>query len=343
MRDLKASDFEVYEDGVQQKRGVVRGLRPRPWRPAAATAPARSPLRAPPAPTAPGRARRRGGRHAEIRPPGDRLRLRPPSARRPQRRPQGGPDLPRQGPHRGRPGGRVRHRPGPAERPAVHHRQGADHGRPRAAAAQGNTAFSDNRQRTRDLLEASATARAGHSHAPAAAIPAARGRRRGHRRRRRGAAPDPAFANHAGRDAPQLRDPGARPAGLRLDQRPAGGGERASRACPAARPWSSSPKAWPSPPNVQAQFKSVIHNANRSNVSVYAMDAAGLRVASSTNEETRKEMLQAAERARAPVLESGADDVGGTHDARASSATRTCCGSTPRAASASSRTKRAAS
>jgi hypothetical protein len=63
------------------------------------------------------------------------------------------------------------------------------------------------------------------------------------------------------------------------------------------------------PPNVQAQFRSVIHNANRANVSVYAMDAAGLRVAS-MNEETRKEMLQAAER-RMRVLESGADDVGG--------------------------------
>jgi hypothetical protein len=63
------------------------------------------------------------------------------------------------------------------------------------------------------------------------------------------------------------------------------------------------------PSNVQAQFKSVIDNANRSNVSVYAMDAAGLRV-NSMNQETREEMLQAARR-RVAVLESGADDVGG--------------------------------
>src|SRR5438477_1550872 len=49
------------------------------------------------------------------------------------------------------------------------------------------------------------------------------------------------------------------------------------------------------PANVQAQFRSVIHNANRANVSVYAMDAAGLR-AQSMNEETRKEMMQAASR-----------------------------------------------
>jgi VWFA-related protein len=63
------------------------------------------------------------------------------------------------------------------------------------------------------------------------------------------------------------------------------------------------------PTNVQAQFRSVIHNANRANVSVYAMDAAGLR-ALSMHEETRKEMNQAAER-RLSELESSADSGSG--------------------------------
>jgi VWFA-related protein len=63
------------------------------------------------------------------------------------------------------------------------------------------------------------------------------------------------------------------------------------------------------PANVVAQFRSVIHNANRANVSVYTMDAAGLR-AESVNEETRKEMQQAQEQRRR-VLESGRDDAGG--------------------------------
>jgi VWFA-related protein len=45
-------------------------------------------------------------------------------------------------------------------------------------------------------------------------------------------------------------------------------------------------------PNVLHQFDSVIHTANRANVSVYTMDAAGLRVLS-MNDETRKELMQA--------------------------------------------------
>ena len=61
------------------------------------------------------------------------------------------------------------------------------------------------------------------------------------------------------------------------------------------------------PPNVLAQFRSVIHTANRSNVSVYAMDAAGLRTRT-MSAETRDEMLQAAER-RARQLASGRDDA----------------------------------
>ena len=63
------------------------------------------------------------------------------------------------------------------------------------------------------------------------------------------------------------------------------------------------------PANVVAQFRSVIASANRANVSVYAMDAAGLR-AHSMNEETRNEMLQSQAR-RSQVLESGRDDTGG--------------------------------
>jgi VWFA-related protein len=58
--------------------------------------------------------------------------------------------------------------------------------------------------------------------------------------------------------------------------------------------------------NVQAQFRSVIHSANRANVSVYTMDAAGLRVLS-MNDETRQEMMQAQAR-RISQLESGRDD-----------------------------------
>ena len=60
------------------------------------------------------------------------------------------------------------------------------------------------------------------------------------------------------------------------------------------------------PSNVESQFRDVIANANRSNVSVYAMDAAGLRT-HSLNEETRKEMMQANAR-RQRLLESGRDD-----------------------------------
>jgi VWFA-related protein len=60
------------------------------------------------------------------------------------------------------------------------------------------------------------------------------------------------------------------------------------------------------PPNVQAQFRSVIHTANRANVSVYAMDAGGLR-AESGNAETREEMMQAAKR-RMRQVQTGRDD-----------------------------------
>jgi hypothetical protein len=63
------------------------------------------------------------------------------------------------------------------------------------------------------------------------------------------------------------------------------------------------------PTNVQAQFRSVIHNANRSNVSVYAMDAAGLR-ALSMHEETRNEINQAAERRLQQVESSGDSGAG---------------------------------
>jgi VWFA-related protein len=58
------------------------------------------------------------------------------------------------------------------------------------------------------------------------------------------------------------------------------------------------------PTNVQDQFKAVIHNANKANVSVYAMDAAGLRT-DSQYEETRKEINQAGERRLAQVERGG--------------------------------------
>jgi VWFA-related protein len=48
------------------------------------------------------------------------------------------------------------------------------------------------------------------------------------------------------------------------------------------------------PPNVQQQFRSVIHSANRANVSIYAMDAAGLRT-ESVNQRARDELQAAAE------------------------------------------------
>jgi VWFA-related protein len=49
------------------------------------------------------------------------------------------------------------------------------------------------------------------------------------------------------------------------------------------------------PANVAARFRSVIDTANRANVSIYAMDAAGLRT-QSTSEETREGINAAAER-----------------------------------------------
>ena len=63
------------------------------------------------------------------------------------------------------------------------------------------------------------------------------------------------------------------------------------------------------PSNVQAHFRAVISEANRANVSVYAMDAAGLR-AESTQAETRRELLAAA-REQARQRGSGTDYTGG--------------------------------
>jgi hypothetical protein len=60
------------------------------------------------------------------------------------------------------------------------------------------------------------------------------------------------------------------------------------------------------PANVQAQFRSVIHTANRANVAVYAMDAGGLHAESNTKE-TRDEMVQAGQR-RLRQVQSGRDD-----------------------------------
>jgi VWFA-related protein len=60
------------------------------------------------------------------------------------------------------------------------------------------------------------------------------------------------------------------------------------------------------PDNVRARFRDVIHTANRSNVSVYTMDAAGLR-AQSMIAETAKELEQARSR-RQRQNDSGRDD-----------------------------------
>jgi VWFA-related protein len=63
------------------------------------------------------------------------------------------------------------------------------------------------------------------------------------------------------------------------------------------------------PPAVQQQFNSVISNANRANVSIYAVDAAGLR-AISANEETRREIVARGTR-RLNQVSSGRDETGG--------------------------------
>jgi VWFA-related protein len=54
------------------------------------------------------------------------------------------------------------------------------------------------------------------------------------------------------------------------------------------------------PPAVQTQFQSVIHEANRANVAIYAMDAAGLRVHSPTKE--TRDVLNAQARERFAAL-----------------------------------------
>jgi VWFA-related protein len=63
------------------------------------------------------------------------------------------------------------------------------------------------------------------------------------------------------------------------------------------------------PPAVQQQFRSVIANANRANVSIYSVDAAGLRIDSPVAE-TRREMLARGQR-RLNQTASGRDDLSG--------------------------------
>ena len=63
------------------------------------------------------------------------------------------------------------------------------------------------------------------------------------------------------------------------------------------------------PPAVQQQFRSVIANANRANVSIYSVDAAGLRT-DSPMAETRREMLARGQR-RLNQVASGRDDLSG--------------------------------
>jgi VWFA-related protein len=62
------------------------------------------------------------------------------------------------------------------------------------------------------------------------------------------------------------------------------------------------------PPAVEAQFSSVVHTANRGNVSIYTVDAAGLRTAS-TAAESRDELNAAATR-RMQLL--GREETGGS-------------------------------
>lgn len=63
------------------------------------------------------------------------------------------------------------------------------------------------------------------------------------------------------------------------------------------------------PPNVQHRFRSIIHTANRSNVSIYALDAAGLRMESSSAEAARE--LRALANRRISSSLSGRDDTSG--------------------------------
>ena len=64
------------------------------------------------------------------------------------------------------------------------------------------------------------------------------------------------------------------------------------------------------PTNVQAQFRSVIHNANRANVSVYAMDAAGLRAEQHGRGDARRRCSRRAS-GGAKQLESAGDSASG--------------------------------
>lgn len=63
------------------------------------------------------------------------------------------------------------------------------------------------------------------------------------------------------------------------------------------------------PPAVEAEFRSVIGNANRANVSIYAVDAAGLRIESTTAETQRE--LQALGARRINQASTGREDTSG--------------------------------
>ena len=68
---------------------------------------------------------------------------------------------------------------------------------------------------------------------------------------------------------------------------------RTQRGCPAEKASCSSPRALAIPPAVQRLFLGVIDAANRANVSIYTMDAAGLR-AESEQAKIRDQVNQAA-------------------------------------------------
>jgi len=176
------------------------------------------------------------------------------------------------------------------------------------AASQANTAFSGDRERTRDLVDTvtagQATASGATSAAPSGPGAAAQGANIG------AAASAGALAQAVGQiQVGMLRNFEA----LERDQQgyASTNGLMAVvsglKNLPGRKTVVFFSEGLAIPPNVQAQFRSVIHTANRANVSVYAMDAGGLR-AESMDAETSKEMMQAARR-RIRQIESGKDDA----------------------------------
>ena len=137
-----------------------------------------------------------------------------------------------------------------------------------------------------------------------------------------------------------LRRDGARPAGLLHHQRAVRDHRARCARCPGARASSSFPKGSRIPPAVQRLFLGVIDAANRANVSIYTMDAAGLRARERAGEDSRP---------GEPGWRGGGTGILGaaapaaTHRCRRRSrTTRTCCGRIRTTGSASWRRRPAA-